>query len=109
LGKKCLGYSKGLLQAIEVNNALGDHFKVLQEAKQITDLYYKSYFFKNSVGKVALEKVQEDFEDLIDELNVSHISQEASIHTTTFYYLIYSNYYNVKKIGNKSSFILEKL
>ena len=107
--KKCLGYSKGLTQAIAVNNDLANYFSVLQEAKHITDLYYKSYFFKNSVGKVALEKVQEDFEKLIDELNLTPISEQASIHTTTYFYLIYSNYFNVLKSKEQELLYLRKV
>lgn len=95
--KKCLGYSKGLLEAIEVNNKLDIYFDTLKEAKLIADLYYKSYFYKNSVGKVSQKKVEHDFEELINSDILKNISNQAKIQTTIFYLLIYSNYYHVKK------------
>lgn len=94
--KKCLGYSKGLLQAIEVNNKLGIYFDSIQEAKIISDLYYKSYFYKNSVGKVAQKTVELQFEELIKSEALVSISEQATIHTIIFYNLIFCNYYHVK-------------
>lgn len=94
--KKCLGYSKGLLQAIEVNDKLGIYFDSIQEAKIISDLYYKSYSYKNSVGKVAQKTVEFDFEELIKSEALGSLSNQATIHTTIYYNLIFCNYYHVK-------------
>lgn len=95
--KKCLGYSKGLLDAIEVNTKMVDYFDRLQAATQITDLYYKSYFYKNSIGKISREKVASDFEILLQNPLLTQKREDFNIHTEIFYYLIYSNYYHVIK------------
>jgi hypothetical protein len=49
--KVCVGYSLGILGAIEVNNAAENYFDQIKLDKFITDIYYKSYYLKNSVKK----------------------------------------------------------
>ena len=107
--KKCLGYSKGLLEAITVNDKLDACFDTLRESKLIMDLYYKSYFYKNSVGKVSQEKVLEDFEELLKSDVLKTKSDLATIHTTIYYFLIYTNYYHVLRDWDNALLYLRKV
>lgn len=94
--KKCVGYSKGLLGAIEVNNQLDIYFDDLIEKKGITDLYYKSYHFKNIIGKVSIENLTTEFEkNIINPLKIQKFKLET-LQSNIFYNLIYANYYKVK-------------
>ena len=63
--KKCVGYSRGLLGAIEVNNKLDVYFDDLKEKKEITDLYYKSYYYKNIIGKISQDNLVSEFQEAV--------------------------------------------
>lgn len=107
--KKCLGYSKGLLEAIEVNTKMVNYFDTLQNATLITDLYYKSYFYKNSIGKISREKVAADFKLMLQNPILENKKEDFNIHTEIFYYLIYSNYYHVIKDKEQEKQYLRKV
>jgi hypothetical protein len=106
--KKCIGYSKGLLEAIEVNNTIGSYFSVLKDAKLITDVYYKSYFYKNSIGKISRKDVELDFDELLKSEILSKKNRQSTIRTDIYYQLIYSNYYHViRDKKNEMSYLRE--
>lgn len=107
--KKCLGYSKGLLEAIKTNNLLDDYFDVIKYEKLITDLYYKSYYYKNSVGKIPRQTLEENFKDLFKNPVFKQPDHPKSIHINIFYYLIYANYYNIKKEHDEELEYLRKV
>lgn len=94
--KKCVGYSKGLLGAIEVNNKLDLYFDDLKEKKIITDLYYKSYNFKNIIGKISIENLTTEFENFVIIPLQTEKFKLKTLQSKVFYNLIYANYYKVK-------------
>jgi hypothetical protein len=107
--KKCVGYSKGLLGAIEVNNQLDVYFDDLKEKKIITDLYYKSYNFKNIIGKLSPENLIHEFETtIIKPLNKKQF-QLKTLQSNVFYNLIYANYYKVKSDKENELIFLKKV
>lgn len=105
--RKCIGYSKGLLKAIEVNNSLSNYYDKLHENKTITDFYYKSYFYKNSVGKIPIEKIKEDFDVIFESELFKTQLVFSNLHSEIFYNLIYSNYYHVIQDREKELQYLE--
>lgn len=107
--KKCKGYSKGLLEAMAVNDKIGGYFDVLKEAKLVADVYYKSYSYKNSIGKLPRKQVVQDFDELLKNDVLQNISNQATIHTKIFNFLIYSNYYSVKKDKKNELLYLRKV
>lgn len=94
--KKCVGYSKGLLGAIEVNNKLDLYFDDLKEKKIITDLYYKSYNYKNIIGKISIENLTTEFENFVIIPLQTEKFKLKTLQSKVFYNLIYANYYKVK-------------
>lgn len=94
--KKCVGYSKGLLGAIEVNNKLDLYFDDLKEKKVITDLYYKSYNYKNIIGKISIENLTTEFENFVIIPLQTEKFKLKTLQSKVFYNLIYANYYKVK-------------
>ena len=60
------GYSKGFYGAMSVNEKIDSYFNYIKENREITDLYYHSYFLKNNVGKIPYEKIIQDFESIIE-------------------------------------------
>lgn len=107
--KKCVGYSKGLLGAIEVNNQLDIYFDDLIEKKVITDLYYKSYNYKNIIGKISLENLTIEFENNIINPLKNQEFKLKTLQSNIFYNLIYANYYKVKNDKEKELFYLKKV
>lgn len=105
--RKCIGYSKGLLKAIEVNSSLSIYYDKLHENKAITDFYYKSYFYKNSVGKIPIKKIEKDFEVLFEDELFKTQLVFSNLHSEIFYNLIYSNYFHVIQDRNKELKFLE--
>lgn len=64
--KKCAGYSIGLKAASEINQQIELFLKLLNDLKQITNLYYKSYFIQlkaegvfNSSHRAQMDKILE--------------------------------------------------
>lgn len=94
--KKCVGYSLGILGAIEVNNAAENYFDQIKLDKFITDIYYKSYYLKNSVKKINDSVTLADFKNIITQISTIDEKEIVSVKLKIFYYLIYSNYYNIK-------------
>lgn len=107
--KKCLGYSKGLLEAIKTNNLLDNYFEVIKYEKLITDLYYKSYYYKNSIGKIPQETLEKNFKDLFKSSVFKNPEHPKSIHINIFFYLIYANYYHVIKERDQELVYLRKV
>lgn len=95
--KKCVGYSKGLLEAIEINDSMSHNIEAIAQIKEITDLYYKSYYYKNNVGKIPHEKLVEDFEILINNSLFSKEIIFTNLISEIFYELTFANYHHVNK------------
>lgn len=107
--KKCVGYSRGLLGAIEVNNQLDIYFDDLKEKKIITDLYYKSYNYKNIIGKISIENLTLEFETaVIKPLNKKQFELKT-LQSNVFYNLIFANYYKVKNEKENELIYLRKV
>lgn len=107
--KKCMGYSKGFYGAMSVNEKIDSYFKHIQENREITDLYYHSYFLKNNVGKMSYEKIIEDFETIINNLIFKKNGNDLhSVQSRIFYFLTIANYYNVINKKTEETFNLEK-
>ncbi len=107
--KKCLGYSKGLLEAIKTNNLFDDYFDNIRSEKIITDFYYKSYYYKNSVGKTSQEQLEENFNEIFLDPIFKTKDDTRNINTNIFFYLIYANYHNIKKEYLKELHYLRKV
>ncbi len=107
--KKCMGYSKGFYGAMSVNEKIDSYFKHIQENREITDLYYHSYFLKNNVGKMSYEKIIEDFETIINNRIFKKNGNDLhSVQSRIFYFLTIANYYNVINKKTEETFNLEK-
>ena len=85
--KKCLGYSKGLLEAIKTNNLLDNYFDNIRSEKIITDFYYKSYYYKNSVGKTPQEQLEENFNEIFLDPIFKTKDDTRNIHTYIHTYI----------------------
>jgi len=107
--KKCVGYSKGLSHAIEVNNKLDIYYDDLKEKKIITDLYYKSYNFKNNIGKIAQETLLKEFDDKILIPLQKHKFTLKTLQSNVFYNLIYANYFKVNNDKQNELYYLKKV
>lgn len=105
--KKCVGYSKGLLKAIEVNNVIETHFDGLKKAKEITDLYYKSYYFKNGLGKIPYENIISEMNIIIESKILKSKEIFDSIRLNVFTNLIHANYFHIIKDENKELLFLK--
>ena len=107
--KKCMGYSKGFYGAMSVNEKIDSYFKHIHENREITDLYYHSYFLKNNVGKMSYEKIIEDFETIINNRIFKKNGNDLhSVQSRIFYFLTIANYYNVINKKTEETFNLEK-
>lgn len=99
--KKCIGYSKGLLNAIEINNKIEDSFKEIELGKVITDFYYKSYYLKNSVGKIPLREMKTEFDLIFNHDIFTRGFDLKFVNFKIYYNLIFANYYHI--IANYSN------
>ncbi|CCG53123.1 Protein of unknown function [Flavobacterium indicum GPTSA100-9 = DSM 17447] len=94
--KKCMGYSKGFQGAMSVNKKIDEYFNSIKRNRTIVDLYYHSYYLKNSTGKIALEKIISEFEQIIQHpLIVDHKELLTSTQPRIFKELIFANYFHV--------------
>lgn len=94
--KKCMGYSKGFYGAMSVNEKIDNYFRYIKENREITDLYYHSYFLKNNVGKIPYEGIIEEFDKIIG--NPIFKKDGLSLHAVQskiFYFLTIANYFHV--------------
>ena len=107
--KKCVGYSKGLLGAIEVNNKLDVFFDDLKEKKVITDLYYKSYYYKNIIGKIPQEELVDEFYSAVITPLENQSFSLTTLQSNVFYYLIYANFYKIKNDKDNELVFLKKV
>ncbi len=107
--KKCMGYSKGFYGAMSVNAKIDSYFNYIKENREITDLYYHSYFLKNNVGKMSYEKIIEDFDTIINNSIFKKNGNDLhSVQSRIFYFLTIANYYNVINKKTEETINLEK-
>jgi len=107
--KKCLGYSKGLSSAMSINQKLDLYTDSIKQNRIITDLYYQSYFLKNSIGKIPSNKIIADFETVFKaSIFLSEGRGLVSVRNRILYNLTYANYYNVIRDSKKELGYLEK-
>ena len=107
--KKCMGYSKGFYGAMSVNAKIDSYFNYIKENREITDLYYHSYFLKNNVGKMSYDKIIEDFNIIIGNPLFKKSGFELhSVQSRIFYFLTIANYFNVLNDKNRETINLEK-
>jgi len=95
--KKCLGYSQGLIKAMSINNTIEKYFNELKLNKEITDVYYKSYHLRNNIGRINIEKIFSEFNELLKSTIFDQFKEIKSIRIRIFFNLIYSNYYHTLK------------
>lgn len=108
--KKCMGYSKGFYGAMSVNEKIDNYFNHIKENREITDLYYHSYYLKNNVGKIQMDKINEEFEKIINNpLIKKEAHQLHAVQSKIFYFLIFSNYYHVTNKTQKELSTLEQV
>ena len=108
--KKCMGYSKGFYGAMSVNEKIDNYFNHIKENREITDLYYHSYYLKNNVGKIQIEKIIEEFEKIINNpLLKKEAIQLHAVQSRIFYFLIISNYHHVTNKTQKELLNLENV
>ena len=102
-------YSKDLPHAIEVNNKLDIYFDDLKEKKVITDLYYKSYNYKNNIGKISPEALVAEFKSaVLIPLEEQKFSLKT-LQSNVFYNLIYANYFKVNNDKESELTYLKKV
>lgn len=107
--KKCMGYSKGFYGALTVNEKIDTYFNYIKINKEITDLYYNSYFLKNNVGKISIDIIQIEFEKIINNSILKKpIDKLNSTQAKMYVNLIFANYYHVIKNISKELDFLEK-
>ena len=107
--KKCMGYSKGFYGAMSVNEKIDNYFNYIKENREITDLYYHSYFLKNNVGKMPYEGIVEEFNKIIG--NAIFKKDGLSLHSVQskiFYFLTIANYFHVINQKDRELLNLEK-
>jgi hypothetical protein len=95
--KKCVGYSKGLLEAIEINNSLTVNIENITQIKDITDCYYKSYYYKNNIGKINIDKLKEGFEVLMQHSIFSQKITFSNLISEIFYELTFANFHHIHR------------
>jgi hypothetical protein len=89
--KKCFGYSKGLLNAIEINNEIDTLLEEVEHGRQLTSYYYQSYYLKNNVGKMSAESIENQFDEIFkDEIFKTNAKFKSAQHII-FFYLIFAN------------------
>jgi len=107
--KKCMGYSKGFYGAMSVNEKIDNYFNYIIENKEITDLYYHSYFLKNNVGKIPYEDIVQEFNKIIgNKIFKKDALTLHSVQSKIFYFLTISNYFHVLNNRRKELQNLEK-
>ena len=90
--KKCIGYSTGLLNALEINNQIDYLLDEVNIGRNLTDYYYQSYDLKNSVGKMSKESIENQFDEIFkDEIFKNKPKFKSSLHNI-YYYLIFANH-----------------
>lgn len=107
--KKCVGYSRGLLGAIEVNNKLDVYFDDLKEKKELTDLYYKSYYYKNIIGKISQVELVSEFNNAVIIPFEKQKFSLTTLQSNIFYNLIYANFYKIKNDKENELVFLKKV
>jgi hypothetical protein len=107
--KKCVGYSKGLLEAIEINNGLTENINNITLIQEITDCYYKSYYYKNNIGKIPIEKLKEGFEVLMQHPNFTKKIIFTNLISEIFYDLTFANYHHVYRNYDQEIIYLQKV
>ena len=107
--KKCTGYSFGLQAAKEVNERVDIYIDKLVENRLITDLYYKSYIIKNSIGKTSNKKINQQIIEVITSDTIKNFDLDTnSIQTQIFYKLIFANYSHVIEKTKEELIFLEQ-
>lgn len=107
--KKCMGYSKGFYGAMSVNEKIDNYFNFIKENREITDLYYHSYFLKNNIGKLQYDSIVEEFNKIISQpiFKKGGLNLHA-VQSKIFYFLTIANNFNVLNDKEKELLNLEK-
>ncbi len=96
--KKCLGYSKGLNEALKINTQIVGNFNSIESDTKITALYYKSYELKNAIGNMETKLLEIAFHKIInDPLCINPPKDQHSIKYQIFYHLIFAYFHHFKK------------
>ena len=107
--KKSSGYSFGLQAAKAVNENVDIYIDKLMGNRLITDLYYKSYIIKNSIGKTSNKKINSQIVDVINNDTIKNFDLiNNSTQTQMFYKLIFANYNHVIANYNEELIHLEQ-
>jgi hypothetical protein len=106
--KKCIGYSNGLNNAIEINKKVDTLYEVINHGKIITDFYYLSYYYKNSLGKIPNEEIKSGFEAIFNNPSFCLETTNGFVQLSIYYYLTYSNYYHVNDDDDNELVYLQK-
>ncbi len=107
--KKCVGYSKGLLEAIEINNGLKENINNITIIQEVTDCYYKSYYYKNNIGKIPIKELKENFELLMQHPIFSKEVVFTNLISAIFYDLTFANYHHVNRNYEEELVYLQKV
>lgn len=107
--KKCAGYSIGLKAANEINQQIEVFLQLLNDLKQITNLYYKSYFIQLKAEGVFTKAHQSQMNKLLEH---PIIKDEEKIETFTgrvFHAIIKANFYLVHGDKKREAHTIWKL
>ena len=91
--KKCSGYSLGLKKAAEVNLEIDKYIFLLNNLKQITDLYYESNLLQAQNEQQSKNEALKKFKLILNQPILKSEENFLSFSAKIFYHLIYSNYY----------------
>jgi hypothetical protein len=107
--KKCMGYSKGFYSAMSINEKIDTYFDHIREKKEITDLYYQSYYLKNNIGKIPLNDLLEGVKTIEKSSAFKKtMSSLHSIQSKIYHFLIRANCSNIKNETEKELINLEQ-
>ena len=91
--KKCIGYTRGLTKAAEINKNINRYIRLLSNLKRITDLYYESNILQANNEKDSRLSVIKNFKSILNQPELLAEKNALSFSAKTFFHLVYSNYY----------------
>ncbi len=107
--KKCLGYSKGLLMASNINKEISATLKKLNNLQTIIELYYESYQLHISMDKYAITTTRSKFKKLLNHPLLQKPSNAISNSAKIYYQLIYAHSHYAENDVRKELACLNKI
>jgi len=107
--KRCLGYSKGLQKASEVNEKINNTLHRINQLQAITNLYYKSYQLHIDKENSDLEETVSAFRDLFRQPVMREERSITSLTARIYFHLIHAHKYYAENYSKKELGALKKI